>query len=184
MPIVVRSHVSAAMSRIAAINFLWCHACNMPWSFGERGTPSFLGICSSKVPRLSWAIFRLKICRCQDRSPLLTFSLLICEDFWAVLSFLSDRNALDPAANVLKILRSLGDRNVLDPTAKNVLKILRSLGKARKTQKSSQISKEKVETEATRIFALRQPPPDQQRNQPRKACFLEILPCRFSKNLA
>ena len=41
------------------------------------------------------------------RNPLLTFSLLIIEDFWVRLSFLSDRNALVPR-NVLKRLRLLG----------------------------------------------------------------------------
>ena len=65
------------------------------------------------------------------RLPLLTFSLLISEDFWVFLSFLSERNVLI--------------------TSDNVLKILRSLGKERKTQKSSLISKEKVHKVGTSL---------------------------------
>ena len=80
----------------------------------------------------SIAIFALLVNRTRGNSvkfvALLTFSLLISEDFWVFLSFLSDRSVL------------------YLPT--NVLKALRSLGKSRRRQKPSQkpllISKEKV----------------------------------------
>ena len=60
-------------------------------------------------------------------SNFLTFSLLISEAFWVFLSFLSDRSVLHPPTNVVKILQSLGNLE--------------------KSQKSSLISKDKVNKE-------------------------------------